>query len=99
MCGGNVIRVPCSRVAHLFREKGWKQTEKAFDGDRDLRIRATLHNNKRISEIWMSQKYLDVFLAKNEEYMISKIKTDDKESLIILKNVSNAGFEPMPVEC
>ena len=74
------MRVPCSRVAHLFRQKGWKQIDKSFDGDSDIRQRATLHNNKRIAETWLSPEYLNVFLKENQIFLISEINTGDKDS-------------------
>ena len=47
MCGGNLIKIPCSRVAHLYKAKGWKvgdvssHTNKA----RDLSVRYFSSNN------------------------------------------------------
>lgn len=82
MCGGNLVRVPCSRVAHLFRLKGWRATDNM--GAASSRMLTTLHNNKRVVETWFSKPYKDYYLEANEN--ARDINTGDKSSVLELRN-------------
>ena len=77
MCGGNLVRVPCSRVAHLYRLKGWKEND-AQAGSKD-RIFTTLRNNKRVAETWFNEVYIHYFLKENPK--VADIDTGDTRAV------------------
>ena len=60
LCGEGIVEVPCSRVAHSFRNRNYY---KRFGEDgEDYMIR----NLKRIAEVWMDE-YKEIVYARNKE--------------------------------
>ncbi|CAG9810414.1 unnamed protein product [Chironomus riparius] len=49
MCGGQVNKIPCSVVVHMFKSHTYSVNTKANDG--------ALYNNDRIAEIWLDEEY------------------------------------------
>ncbi|XP_031629385.1 polypeptide N-acetylgalactosaminyltransferase 13-like [Contarinia nasturtii] len=58
LCGGALEAVPCSRVAHLYRQSTY-----SFDGNRDT---ITNRNSKRVVEVWMDD-FKELFYAAYPE--------------------------------
>ena len=54
MCGGEIVTVPCSRIAHVFRKKSPYQFK-----NRDP-FRTISHNLNRVAAVWMDH-YRDVY--------------------------------------
>ncbi|CAD5120519.1 DgyrCDS9084 [Dimorphilus gyrociliatus] len=59
MCGGTLLIMPCSRVAHIFRKS---QPYKFPKGN----MRTFMKNNIRVAEVWLD-KYKKAFYALNPE--------------------------------
>ncbi|CRK96601.1 CLUMA_CG009999, isoform A [Clunio marinus] len=74
LCGGQLLEVPCSRIAHTFRKHNeWrKRKDVDFVG----------HNFKRIAEVWLDE-YKE-FLYKTDPKRFQKIDAGDltREKLI-----------------
>lgn len=63
MCGGALLDVPCSRVGHIFRGKGWtgnKLPDYVKGG-------YVTRNNQRVVEVWMDDVYKEKYYREKHE--------------------------------
>lgn len=67
LCGGQLLEVPCSRVAHFFRKRNKWRHMNGFD--------FVGHNFKRLAEVWMDE-YKEKFYATDYK-RYSKIDPGD----------------------
>jgi len=58
-CGGSLVMVPCSRIGHIFRKRGFPYSFP--DGHAQ-----TIHKNiARMAHVWLESAFLAEFLEKN----------------------------------
>lgn len=75
MCGGSVIKVPCSHIGHLFRPIPYDTTHDLFS--------TTYKNNMRVAEVWMDD-YKEIFYAATKVHgHLAKITLNETEKISI----------------
>ncbi|CRK97119.1 CLUMA_CG010516, isoform A, partial [Clunio marinus] len=74
LCGGRLLEVPCSRVAHIFRKHSLYRKKAPTD--------FVPHNFRRVAEVWFDE-YIQYFYRANPE----KHTTVDAGDLTIPKKV------------
>ncbi|XP_055298025.1 polypeptide N-acetylgalactosaminyltransferase 5-like isoform X2 [Sitodiplosis mosellana] len=82
-CGGSLELIPCSRIGHLFRISNY-----GFDGDAST-IKA--RNNVRLVEVWMDEKYKNLFYAANPKSK-DVLPGDLSERINLRKNLKCKSF-------
>jgi polypeptide N-acetylgalactosaminyltransferase len=69
LCGGRLVEVPCSRIAHLYRRFPYEKHD--HDGD----FKAA--NNKRVAEIWLDDYKAALYSRHPERYKRIEIDEED----------------------
>lgn len=67
LCGGRLIEVPCSRIAHTFRAHNEYRKKEGID--------FVYHNFKRVAEVWLDE-YKDI-LYKHDRPRFEKVDAGD----------------------
>lgn len=84
LCGGRLLEVPCSRVAHMFRKRNIAREIDDFD--------YVAHNFKRIAEVWLGD--FKQFLYRTEPKRYADADAGDlTRAKMIRKNLNCKPFD------